>query len=331
MGDNRDLFYYTGLNKLSHHLNRFFILISTDDQKDDDRNAAIVNEQAMEWLEDNKSSPFFLYLHYIDPHAPYGPPEFLLDEPKPRFHELDYPDNPKAIYPFFKRKNVDSELNQAYNILYDADVKYCDKYVGQLLDELKRFDLFENSLIIITSDHGEEFYEHFGWGHGFTLYQEALHVPLIMYMESPEFKNKSIDKLAGLIDIFPTICEILEIKSTGNHQGKSLVPLIEDTEANVKEYIYSELINGWFVHSLISKEYKLLQIQDGNLETFQFYNLKDDPGEMNDNYGKNQISGTFLEKLYSFKDKVGRSKHESKDVVIDPRTRQKLEALGYVE
>ena len=123
-----------------------------------------MNSHAFAWLDQNHDEKFFLYLHYIDPHIPYTPPSPYLEE-----FSGDHG------FPIFQERRELVGID-----LYDGEIRYADAGMGELVSKLKELDLWEDTLFVLTSDHGEEFFEHEVLGHGFSLYQPVVQVPLIM-------------------------------------------------------------------------------------------------------------------------------------------------------
>jgi arylsulfatase len=150
-----------------------------------------MNSRVIPWLEKNAHQKFFLYVHYIDPHIPYSPPARYRDE-----FARDH-----GLIAFNERKEsvgIDR---------YDAEIRYVDEGLGEFVDAIKRIGIWENTLFLITSDHGEEFFEHGVLGHGYSLYQGVIHVPLIfrgpgvpagVVVESPV---QNVDLAATLLDL----------------------------------------------------------------------------------------------------------------------------------
>ena len=110
--------------------------------------------------------------------------------------------------------------------LYDGEIRYTDEeFIGPLIASLKETGLYDRTMIIFTSDHGEEFFEHHGWGHGHSLYDESLKVPLIIKFPESRFSGLRIHDIVSLVDIFPTVLEETGIDfSTLNIDGRSLFP-----------------------------------------------------------------------------------------------------------
>jgi len=123
-----------------------------------------VNRHVLAWLESNRDQPFFLYVHYIDPHIPYTPPEE---------YEREFARNYEGFPLFNERKRLVG-IDR-----YDGEIRYTDDGMRSLVEKLDELGIRDETIIVITSDHGEEFFEHEVLGHGFSLYQPVIHVPLI--------------------------------------------------------------------------------------------------------------------------------------------------------
>lgn len=159
-----------------------------------ERKAEEVNLKATEWLSKNRDRQFFMWIHYFDPHAPYEPP------------------------PPFDREYAAS--------LYDGEVAYTDSIIGGLLDKMAALELLDNTLIVLTSDHGEGLGEHNEKTHGIFVYDSTLRVPLIFHNPRILPNNKVIPGQVGLIDVMPTVLDLLGLPKSPDLQGKSLKPAI---------------------------------------------------------------------------------------------------------
>src|SRR5262249_38284887 len=143
-----------------------------------------VFRDALGWIEKNKDGRFFVYIQTIDPHVPYDPPKQFLDlydaqpydgQIRPRMTaellEQAKRNPPKVTFTPRDRQRLEA--------LYDGEVSYHDHELGEFVKRLKQLGLWENTVFVMTSDHGEEFNDHGSWGHGHSLYQELLHVPVL--------------------------------------------------------------------------------------------------------------------------------------------------------
>ncbi len=190
--------------------------------------AANVFGEAQAWIEKNKDGRFFVYIQTIDPHVPYDPPDRFLKmyDPAPydgqvknrRTHLMldEAKKNPKK-YKFTERDKARIEA------LHDGEISYHDEELGKFLGKLDALGLDENTLIVVTSDHGEEFQEHGSWGHGHSVYQELLGVPLLFRWPGVIPANRRIGPVVSTLDIGPTILEASGVSIPDELEGRSLL------------------------------------------------------------------------------------------------------------
>ena len=191
-------------------------------------NASNVFGEAEGWIEKNKDGRFFVYIQTIDPHVPYDPPAKFLEmyDSKPyngqvqnrRTHLMldDAKKNPNK-YAFTKR---DKEHIEA---LHDGEISYHDEYFGKFLEKLQSLGLDKNTIVVVTSDHGEEFQEHGSWGHGHSVYQELLGVPLMFRWPGVIPGNTRIGPVVSTLDIGPTVLEATGVPVPDKFEGRSLL------------------------------------------------------------------------------------------------------------
>jgi len=170
--------------------------------------------RAGKFIEKCRGQKFLIYLHYLDPHGPYNPPpEYYL-----RFAKTLYP-KPLSLY-YYVRQNCRSLMKKGFGpgdaryedmvLRYDAEIAYIDKSIEILFAALRRNNLLNNTLVVITADHGEEFLEHMFVEHAWTLYNESLHVPLIFWAPGA-LKSKRFNSLVSTVDILPTLLHLMGI------------------------------------------------------------------------------------------------------------------------
>lgn len=295
-----------------------------------------------DWVQKHRKDKFFLFFHTYEIHDfPPGEHEIFTDGINP-LDEINYK---KA--------------------LYDGKIKYVDDYIGLLIEKLRSLNLLNKTLIVITSDHGEAFYEHGLTGHGDVLYDEVLRVPLIFHLDGIVPRNKAIDNQVRVIDIMPTILDILSIPPPKFIEGTSLVPffkknartnLIAFTEATnfphdnritiidyrslrmlEYKYIYYPEIEENLMSYLKSKEKETgYTIDMYNQEEGELYNLIEDPGELTNIIKlKSSIASDLRKEIESFMEKSSEKdftkdeKHEK--VKIDKVTLERLKSLGYIQ
>jgi len=189
-----------------------------------------LNRKAIPWLHANPSN-FFLWVHYMDAHEPYTlSSRFAYILKGGRVWEVHRKAHtaPGSLSP--------QEVNGLIS-LYDGGIRYADRMIGSLLRELQRSNTLADTFIIVTADHGQEFLEHEYYGHGLHLYDELIHVPLVI--TGPGLGNKVIRQQVSIIDLAPTILDILHIEKPRAFLGKSLLPLItaQDVRAGDSEAI----------------------------------------------------------------------------------------------
>ena len=153
--------------------------------------AADLNRDFLDWLGNGDEGPFFAYMHYMEPHAPYRP-EAPFDtrfvDPGYNGPRLDEPPatvGKKEIPPLSREPPLDAAQTAYLTSQYDGEVATVDRAIGSLLDTLRERGLYDNTLVVFTADHGEMFYDHGAWKHGHSLYQELIRIPLIMKFPGP--------------------------------------------------------------------------------------------------------------------------------------------------
>ena len=264
------------------------------------RPANEVMDEALSWLEKKKDEKFFTWIHLYDPHTPYEPPS--------PFDER-YPGRP-----------------------YAGEIAFTDSQLGRLWQFLEKNNLLDNSFLIFASDHGESLGEHRESTHGFFVYQEGIHVPLIFVTPFERLQGFSSSKVVSLTDIMPTVCEMAEIAIPTQVQGESLLPLFFEPEEGVHSVAYAETFYprfhyGWSeLKSLQNQRYKLIIAPE-----MELYDLEEDPDERKN---LSLSHRKILEQLKAEADDFIQSYSENALEIdyrkIDEETREKLAALGYI-
>jgi len=176
-------------------------------------------DEVLTWLHENRGNPrpFLVVIHLFDPHSPYSPP--------PPFDTLFCPEGVDGFDSWEISSDgtiLNPEDKDHFVHLYDDEIRWTDSQIGRLFSGLRYLGMADNSIIIITSDHGEEFLEHGYVGHGHTLFQELLHVPLII--AAPGVQHGVRDSsLTGQVDILPTLLYLLDIEHDGNFEGMNII------------------------------------------------------------------------------------------------------------
>jgi arylsulfatase A-like enzyme len=179
---------------------------------------------AIAWLREERREPFFLWIHYLDPHAPYGPP--LSSHSRMLEHDRLMPIADRPL-PDPEREAARTKLRD----LYHAEVAYCDHWVGRLLDCLDDLDLSHRTFVILSADHGEAFWESGALHHGGSFCRAVTHVPLLIAFPDRRAAGHVIRDPVRLLDIMPTVLEAASVQLPPGLRGRSLVELIREPRA----------------------------------------------------------------------------------------------------
>lgn len=266
-----------------------------------ERRAEDVVSRALNWLNKQPSGPFFLWVHLYDPHDPYSPPEPFLSR---------YKDDP-----------------------YDGEIAYTDAALAKLFASLRTRRLFDSTLIAVMADHGEAFGEHGEKHHGIFLYDETIHVPLLI--KPPHATNSAVvSARVGLVDVAPTILEIAKLPIPTAMQGKSLVSMMKMAPPNqsvaADQFVYSEsgygeLSFGWSkLQALRTSKYLYVEAPEREL-----YDVAADPGEQHNlATTAKAVTETSAAKLKEFYGKTKGGVREARS--LDMEQSESLHALGYM-
>jgi choline-sulfatase len=293
---------------------------------------------ALKWLDQHRDRPFFLYLQTIDPHVTYSPPleHLRVYHPEPYNGPLGptLDGYEQAAISQGKRPATAADLRWI-RALYDAEISYHDEQFGRFVDALSGSKLLDETLVIVTNDHGEEIADHGRHGHGHTLYQELIRTPLLIRYP-PRFHPGQVDVIAEAIDLLPTILETLGLPPRPELDGVSLLPTLAGRPPGVPAYAVSEFLDDQ--RALIVGRWKLLAGAGGWRKLFD---LQDDPQERNDLAARAPVARRLCEqhlaealatpgKAARFRDVLARPRRfQGTKVKHDPELRRQLEALGY--
>jgi len=261
----------------------------------DPRLADGTTEDALKWIDSNSGGPFFMFVHYFDPHLPYSPPKpydtmYDTDYSGPISSSFDRETFNKTIPEIVEKGGPEAEAEWDHvRALYDGEITFTDKAVGELLDGLEERGLSENTLVVFVSDHGEEFYEHGGFEHGHTMYDELIKVPLIFSLPGEIPAGTRISRQVRMMDVMPTILDFLGICSLSHLEGVSLEPLISGGGEPVDRpdvllpygFAYSEaMLYGSEKKCMTAFPWKV--VYDMRSTETMVFNLEDDPAELSD-------------------------------------------------
>ncbi len=276
-----------------------------DRYKSIERRAEDVANRALGWLSRHQQRPFFIWLHFYDAHDPYDPPEPF------KSHYAPAP--------------------------YDGEIAYADSIVGSFVAVLQKHGLYQNSVIAIAADHGEAFGEHGEERHGMFLYDETIHVPLLLKLPAGRSGGKRVEERVALADVAPSLLEAAGILPPAAMQARSLLPLIENTKSAADEKakpaehpVYSETnyghrAFGWAeLRSWRAGKYFYVEAPKREL-----YDQSSDPGALQNLANASKaVADTLDSQMTDFLQKT--SSAATEQTKMDPAQAEKLRALGYL-
>jgi choline-sulfatase len=282
----------------------------------------------LRWLDARDGRPFLLLLHLFDPHLSYDPPPSV----RGRFTR-GYTGKLKLPFAGFGEANSswspqDAAERRFVTGAYDEELLFVDRQLARLLGGLEARGLLDQTLVVLTSDHGEELFDHGGFEHGHTLYQELLHVPLIVW--GPGVQAGRVDVPVSLVDILPTLLEALQLPVPPDLAGRSLWPLLRGGEAPPPRAFYAEgALHGRDRKALLRWPWKLVVTED---EAPRLYDLSADPAERSERAAEEpERVAELLRELREGTAEAAARRGETVPARIDAEIRAQLEALGYAD
>jgi arylsulfatase A-like enzyme len=249
--------------------------------------APATTRNVLAWLDQHHSEPFFLWLLYLEPHSPYDPlPEhdIFKSDAYPERYDTGY-DIKRGPLRRLAMLGDQNAIERLYE-LYDGKIHFIDYYVGKILDHLQKLGLDQNTVIVLTSDHGELLFSHpRDWmtTDHISLYDADVHIPLIL--AGPGLPHgRVIDALGSNVDAAPTILDLARLPPLPDAQGRSLVPVIQGKAKSVHEYAYSEQDDVVPLRSIRNSRYKLIYNLWGGTKDprGELFDLAHDPNEQQD-------------------------------------------------
>jgi len=303
------------------------------------RTADQTTDAALTWLSQNGKKRFFLVVHYFDPHLIYDPPK----EYRMRFADAVDRDTEGTLFgsrqqmlAFRSGKlKLDEPLVRRLEKLHNAEIAFVDAQIGRLLSTLAEMKISDETVIVITSDHGEEFWDHGGFEHGHTLYHELLHVPLILHIPSGvdtrsiELKGKTVSLPFRHIDVAPTLCQLVGLETPDDFDGMAIDITSPDTEPTRPVLAQG---NMWGPAGVSYQYDGHKVIQEASPGSTLLFDITDDPMETRD---ISQASPELTEKMVSLMNRLlDEQRHanaETDKALLTETEKERLRSLGYMK
>lgn len=286
--------------------------------------APAVKDAVLSWLDRGEvpaGSPFFLFAHFMDPHDPFMDPA-----------------SPEGGYGRKRLGNPDpEEYLEKMRRAYIGEIERLDTALGELFASLKERGLYENSLIVLTADHGEEFHEHGGWWHGQTLYDEQTHVPMALKLPGNARAGEVNESFARNLDLAPTFLHVAGLKIGGMMQGQSLFDADGNPANAAIGFSYAENnFEGIVLQAVRTATHKLIRANADNprgLAPRELYDVDVDPGEQHNlagDAGVAPVQARLEDTIDVYLKICEENAVEPSHVEIDPSTLDALDAIGYI-
>ncbi len=308
--------------------------------------AQYVAADTLAWLDSRPTDkPFFLYVHTIDPHVPYRPPSHFLALYGDTSYRgpVDF-SHDSLLLEHIKsgRLHLNDHDKAHLEALYDGEITYHDVHFARILDGLTRRGLDDDTIVVVTADHGEEFWDHGSVGHGHSVYEELIHVPLFVRIPGVTDGVTKIDTPVGLVDVLPTILDALGVPIPDEVSGRSFLNILLGQSRPAPRAVVTGFLNGW--RTVVVGHLKLVQ---RSVHAPKLYDLSTDPREEHDLAPSRPLAVRYLRGLLGLQlakaEPVGdgtgaapvaahrvRAHHHAETTQIDPQTAAQLRALGYV-
>lgn len=296
------------------------------------RSATSVNERAAQWLDTEwkKDAPFFLYLHTMEPHAPYDPPLAFRQRFAPGVRNAAWTRMEFVAALEAGETAATPEVTKGLRDLYDAEIAANDEAFGALIDLLVQRGLWDDTVVVFVSDHGEEFGDHSGWEHGKTLHNEMLDIPLIVRI--PGVGAKVVKRQAQQVDVVPTVLEALGLQIPAGLEGQSLLSLgdsgtgTDSLERPAFSWLEERSLRS---AAVTTPEWRLIEKRFPIPGRF-LYDRRADPGELRNLAGERPVRWGYLREQLGVAERVRQETLQARETTLDEETKNQLKALGYM-
>jgi arylsulfatase A-like enzyme len=294
------------------------------------RALAIARKRLGGFAEDER---FFLFVHSYDIHCPYDPPKVYARRFETRSKVDHVPTQGRCGNPHFNRMKLSSGQARFLSDRYDAGIRYADDLLAKFLADLDHRGQLDDTLVVVVSDHGEEFMEHGKVGHRGTLYMQSLRVPWLL--AGPGVPEVVVDEPVGLADVMPTLLELLEVPAVPTRGGSKRSLLLGERGSDPQRLVFSQNDWGLRLYSAVVGDRQI--IVDDIRGKARFYDWRADPDEQLDLAGKQADKelnhALWLRARSEFERRKQDPGRFAAEALGDASTeqREQLEALGYIE
>jgi len=293
----------------------------------------LVNRVALQWLETkrDKAKPFFQFLLYIDPHGNYVPPA-----PYNTMFDKEYAGTATGRIYDDPKGEFSKEDQEHFKALYDGEIRNVDEHIGKLLEKLAALKLDDNTIVVVTSDHGEEFWDHGGTRHGHTLYDELVHVPFVLRWPKKVKAGSVVDVQVSQLAVMPTLLEAAGIAVPKQCQGSSIFQGLLKGDVSEQTAFLETDTSGWGegrnLKAIRSKTTKV--IFDVKTKTRTAYDLEKDKAEakplsleLPEHQHLSSMLDEYLKKLEAF----SKEAEAAKKADVDEKLLEQLKQMGYTQ
>ncbi len=306
------------------------------------RRAQNIVPRAIRWLDRHGDQPFFLFIHIYDIHTPYARIPRYKEMFQPAPYEGTVTSNSGRLAGYNKRKvlgrelpyTIDDEDARYLMALYAGGIRYTDDVLAGLFDHLSREGFYENTIVVLVADHGEEFMEHGSVGHT-ELYGTVTRVPLILHLPGGKEGGARISHAVGLIDVLPTLLDLTGLEPPGPVSGRSLMPFVTGEAGRTQRYVFSETEVYGGRRSVVGDRYHL--VRNLPADRWELFDYRSDPLEqINIIDSLPEVADSLKKFLVLLEQGLDReiaidAGQAADDVKLDDRTREALRTFGYLD
>lgn len=285
------------------------------------------------WLDARPRAPFFLWMHLMDAHVPYNARE------QSRATRAAFPTPPLDATPQFykdlilKRVGISEAGKRYLEALYDDGARHADRWLGDLFARLRKAQLYDDTLIIVSADHGEEFWDHGGYEHGHSMYDEVLHVPLLIKFPHRHYAGERVSQQVRLLDLLPTVLDVAGLPKPSGARGQSLASPRQFAALGDSGELFAEgTLYGEELKALRTSEYKVIFHPASRV--MEVYDLRADPRERHNLAGDARVAADLRRQLLNLARASERrtawwARHGRRAPALDQASAERLRSIGY--